>query len=247
MISEAMIPIGRSRFGFFLRYFPPGTQHKSFDNFSPRVGVQLYPTDDIMIYGSWSRGYKTGGWTTRLSNPLPTAPDFDEEEAESFEVGVKSTLWDRRLIANLAVFSTDYSGIQLNFQQGVSPTIQNAGDARIKGAELEISLIPNRVFRLDGAIGLIDAEYTDVLPQSQVAPNGLQAGVFPGAELPKTPAFLVEPQSARAAAALGMGRHHLRRLLRLYDAALERHRADLPAPARVDQQRQHQRHRPAEQ
>jgi iron complex outermembrane recepter protein len=50
-------------------------------------------------------------------------------------------------------------------------------------------LIPNRVFRLDGAIGLIDAEYTDVLPQSQVAPNGLQAGVFPGAELPKTPDF----------------------------------------------------------
>ena len=172
-----------------LRYFPPGEQNKTFDNFSPRVGVQLHASDDIMFYGSWSRGYKTGGWTTRLSNPLPTAPDFDEEEAESFEVGVKSTLWDRRLIANLALFTSDYSGIQLNFQQGVSPTIQNAGDARIKGAELEVSLIPNNVFRLDGSMGLIDAEYTSVLPQSQVAPNPLQAGVFPGADLPKTPDF----------------------------------------------------------
>ena len=69
----------------------------------------------------------------------------------------------------MAVFTTDYSGIQLNFQQGVSPTIQNAGDARIKGAELEVSLVPNRIFRLDGSIGIIDAEYTSVLPQSQVA------------------------------------------------------------------------------
>ena len=36
----------------------------------------LHPTDRIMVYGSWSRGYKTGGWTTRLSNPLPTAAGF---------------------------------------------------------------------------------------------------------------------------------------------------------------------------
>ncbi|MGZ8335550.1 MAG: TonB-dependent receptor [Allosphingosinicella sp.] len=172
-----------------LRYFPPGVQEKSFNNFSPRAGVQIYATDDIMIYGSWSRGYKTGGWTTRLSNPLPTAPDFDEEKAESFEVGIKSTLWDRRLVANFAVFTTDYSGIQLNFQQGVSPTIQNAGDARIRGAELELSLIPNNTFRVDAAFGMIDAEYTSVLPQSQVAPSPLQAGVFPGADLPKTPNF----------------------------------------------------------
>ena len=172
-----------------LRYFIAGTQRKTFNNFSPRVGIQLHPSRDVMVYGSWSRGYKTGGWTTRLSNPLPYAPDFNQETAESFEVGVKSYFWGRRAMVNVALFTTRYDGIQLNFQQGVSPTIQNAGTARIKGAEIEFSLAPNRIFRVDGSVGIISAQYTSVLPQSQVAPSGLQAGVFPGADLPKTPHF----------------------------------------------------------
>lgn len=171
------------------RYYPAGIQRKTFNNFSPRAGIQLYPRDDIMVYGTWSRGYKTGGWTTRLSNPLPTAPDFDEEKAESFELGIKSYLWDRLVMLNIAVFSTNYDGIQLNFQQGVSPTIQNAGDARIRGLEVEFAIAPPGWFRLDGSMGFINAEYTSVLPQSQVAANPLQAGVFPGADLPKTPTF----------------------------------------------------------
>ncbi len=172
-----------------LRYFIAGVNHKSFNNFSPRVGIQLHPSDDVMVYGSWSRGYKTGGWTTRLSNPLPTAPDFDEEKAESFEVGLKTYFAGRRGIFNLALFTTRYTGIQLNFQQGVSPTIQNAGNARIRGAEVELSWAVNSYFRFDSSVGVINAEYTSVLPQSQVAASPLQAGVFAGAPLPKTPSF----------------------------------------------------------
>jgi outer membrane receptor protein involved in Fe transport len=171
------------------RFYPPGVNRKTFNNFSPRVGIQLHPTDDIMVYGTWSRGYKTGGWTTRLSNPLPNAPDFDEEEAESFELGFKSYFLGRRGTFNLSLFTTEYSGIQLNFQQGVSPTIQNAGTARIKGIEGEVSLNVNRNFSFSSSVGIISAEYTDVLPQSQVAANPLQGGVFPGADLPKTPSF----------------------------------------------------------
>jgi outer membrane receptor protein involved in Fe transport len=174
-----------------LRYFPAGVNHKVFNNFSPRVGIQLHPSDEVMVYGSWSRGYKTGGWTTRLSNPLPTAPDFDEEEAESFEVGLKSYFAGRRGVFNLALFTTRYTGIQLNFQQGVSPTIQNAGNARIRGAEVEVSWAINDVLRIDSSVGIINAEYTSVLPQSQVAASPLQAGVFPGAPLPKTPDFTI--------------------------------------------------------
>jgi iron complex outermembrane receptor protein len=142
-----------------------------------------------MIYGSWSRGYKTGGWTTRLSNPLPTAADFDEEKAESFELGLKSYFAGRRGTLNFALFQTNYTGIQLNFQQGVSPTIQNAGTARIRGAEVELGWAVNNMLRVDSSLGIINAEYRSVLPQSQVAPSPLQAGVFPGADLPKTPHF----------------------------------------------------------
>ena len=60
-----------------------------FNNFSPKVGIQLHPNDDVMVYGSYSEGYKTGGWTTRLTNPQGNvAPDFDEEVAETLGISV---------------------------------------------------------------------------------------------------------------------------------------------------------------
>lgn len=179
-----------------LRYYIAGTQKKVFNNFSPKVGLQYHPTEDVMIYGSWSKGYKTGGWTTRLSNPLPTAPDFDEEKATTFEVGLKSTLIDRKLQLNAAIFTTKYAGIQLNFQQGVSPSIQNAGNARLKGFELELTAAPADGFLINASVGFTDSKYTSVLAPAQVAANPFQAGVFPGADLPKTPKwkFNVSPR-----------------------------------------------------
>lgn len=192
-ISEACrIAAGFPNAGQPLRYYIAGTQHKKFSNFSPKAGVQLHPNDDVMVYGSWSRGYKTGGWTTRLSNPLPTAPDFNEEKAQTFELGVKSTLLNRKLQLNAAVFQSNYNGIQLNFQQGVSPTIQNAGNARIKGVEIEMVAAPVRGLTINGAIGYLDAKYRSVDLPAQVAPStGVfgNYGVIPGATLPKTPKF----------------------------------------------------------
>ncbi|MGN7931758.1 TonB-dependent receptor [Sphingopyxis sp. 22461] len=174
-----------------LQLYPGGVNRKKFNNFSPKIGVQLYPADDLMAYASWSKGYKTGGWTTRLSNPLPTAPSFDEEKATTWEIGFKSQLFDRRLQLNAAAFTTSYKGIQLNFQQGVSPVIQNAGDARIKGFEAEVVFAPVQSFTLNSSVGYVDAKYTSVLQGAVVAPNPVQAGVFTGAELPKTPHWKV--------------------------------------------------------
>lgn len=169
-----------------LRYFVPGQQRQKFNNFSPKIGVQLHPIDRVMAYGSWSRGYKTGGWTLRLTSPRPTAPNFGPEKAETFEVGVKSTLFDRRLQLNLAAFTTRYKDIQLTFIE-ISPIIRNAGDARIKGLEAEAVLVPFAGLTINAALGYISAEYTSVDPAARVAPNPLQAGVMKGAELPKTP------------------------------------------------------------
>ena len=192
-ISDACrLAAGFPNAGQPLRYYIAGTQSKKFSNFSPKAGVQIHPNEDVMVYGSWSRGYKTGGWTTRLSNPLPNAPDFGAEKAQTFELGVKSTLLDRRLQINAAVFQSNYDGIQLNFQQGVSPTIQNAGAAKIKGFEVELVAAPTRGLTINSAIGYLDAKYTSVDGPAQVAPStGVfgNYGVIPGATLPKTPKF----------------------------------------------------------
>lgn len=173
------------------RLYVPGVNRKSFTNFSPKAGVQLHPSDDVLIYGSWSKGYKTGGFTTRLSNPQGNfAPDFDEEKATTYEVGIKSTLLDRKLQINAAAFTTAYRDLQLNIQIGTSPTIDNAGSARIKGFEIEVTAAPVSGLTLTGSLGYVDAKFNrlDAAALVNASPiPGIQAGIFVGAPLPKTP------------------------------------------------------------
>ncbi|MDR2214751.1 MAG: TonB-dependent receptor [Nevskiaceae bacterium] len=178
------------------RYYPFEPSKQDFNNFSFKAGVQVYPTDDVMLYGSFSQGYKTGGWTTRLSNPLPVAPTFGEEKAGTWELGVKSTLIERRLQLNAAAFSTQYKGIQLNFQEGVSPTVQNAGNARINGFEVETLAAPVDNFTITASLGYLDAYYTSLEAPAQVAPSPFQLGVAVDSDLPKAPhwKFNVSPR-----------------------------------------------------
>ncbi|KQN00123.1 TonB-dependent receptor [Sphingobium sp. Leaf26] len=190
-----------------VRVYTPGVNRKKFSDFSPKVGVQVHPSDDVMLYGSWSKGYKTGGWTTRLTNPQGNvAPDFNEEKATTWEAGIKSTLLDRHLQLNAAVFSTKYRDIQLNIQVGTSPTIANAGDARIRGFELEMVAAPVDGLTINGAVGYIDAQYTSVSAGAAAVggANSFQAGTLVGEDLPKTPKWKVN-LSPRYEAKLGNG------------------------------------------
>jgi iron complex outermembrane receptor protein len=154
------------------RFYPPGVQTLEFTNTSPTVGGEFHLNPDVMLYASFSKGYKTGSWTTRLSAPHPVfdpSLDFDPEFAKAYEVGMKSELLDRKLRLNLAAFHTDYSGIQLNSQQGISPTLVNAGDARIYGFEAEAEAVLGNGFVLNSAFGYTNAKYTSL---NNVLDNG---------------------------------------------------------------------------
>src|SRR3546814_1548002 len=81
-----------------------------------------------MLYGSFSKGFKSGSWTTRVAAPVPPdptkpadkqAPSFNPEKADTFEIGFKSQLFDRMLQVNAAAFYTDYKGIQIQIQRGI--------------------------------------------------------------------------------------------------------------------------------
>ena len=64
--------------------------------FTPNVGTQFQFTPDVMGYASWSKGFKSGGWTTRLSAPIATAdiarfnPEFDQDLRSRLEVAAGS-------------------------------------------------------------------------------------------------------------------------------------------------------------
>jgi iron complex outermembrane receptor protein len=141
---------------------PIAQQERSFDNFYPRLGLENHPTEDMMLYTSFSKGYKSGGWTTRVSFPEKTVPTFNPETAETYEIGMKSQFLNHRLQVDVAGFTTQYKAIQLLIQEGVSPTFVNAGDARIKGAEMDAEAAVTDTLHVLASAGYIDAFYTSI-------------------------------------------------------------------------------------
>ena len=200
----------------YLRYFPPVPDSQSWDIFTPTAGFQFHFNSDVMAYLSWSKGFKAGGWTTRLSAviPDPKVAEYKPEYSKTWELGLKSEWFNHKLLANTAVYYTDYTGIQLNIQQGISPVYTNAGDAKIKGAELELQWLVGGGLQINAAADYIDAYYTFVNPNanipqyanpdgSTVCPAGppICAHTWVGvsaldAKLPKTPKykFAIYPQ-----------------------------------------------------
>jgi iron complex outermembrane receptor protein len=165
--------------------YPYGKNHENFTEFTPTANVQYHFTDDAMGYVSFSKGFKSGGWTTRLTSPLPPgspAQSFGPESDRTYEIGLKSEWLDKQLIVNTAAFLSNYDGIQLTFQESTSPVTENAGNARIEGLEVEAQSLLGAHFSLNGSVGYMDAKYTEV--------NKFAAATT-GSELPKTPKFKV--------------------------------------------------------
>src|SRR5882762_870398 len=161
-----------------LRYFPPGDNSQSWHIFDPTFGVQYHISPDVMTYLSWGKGFKAGGWTTRLSSVITSGKQaqFSPEYSKTWELGLKSTWFEQHLRANAAVFYTDYDGIQLNIQQGISPVYTNAGNAKIKGGELELQGIIARGLTLNFSGSYIDASYTYVNPNANIPQYALPDG-----------------------------------------------------------------------
>src|SRR6185437_159166 len=108
--------------------------------------------------------------------PSPTDARFDPEYSSTYELGMKSEWFGHRLLANAAVYYTDYKGIQLNIQQGISPVYTNAGDAKIKGAELEMQWLVGGGLQLNLTGAYIDAYYTKVNPNANFPQYALPDG-----------------------------------------------------------------------
>jgi len=166
------------------RYFPVGDNKQTWNVFDPTLAAQFHFTDDAMAYLSWGKGFKAGGWTTRLSADIPVATDaqFSPEYTKTWELGVKSEWFNHHLKANAAVFYTDYDGIQLDIQQGISPVYTNAGNAKIKGGELELQSVIGGGLSLNFSGSYIDAYYTYVNPNANIPQE-----ILPGIGLTECP------------------------------------------------------------
>jgi iron complex outermembrane receptor protein len=135
--------------------------------FTPRVALNYQWSDDLLLYGSYTRGYNAGGFSARAGTVADVTTAFNPEYINAYELGFKSDIWDGRARFNAAFFYNDYEDKQEEaIQPGPPPTftsttVRNVSGARIMGLELEASAILSDTFRLDGSFGWMDGEYTE--------------------------------------------------------------------------------------
>jgi iron complex outermembrane recepter protein len=138
-------------------------QSVSYQPMTWRAGLEWKATRDIMVYGSAARGFRSGGFNAQSTSPAEDVA-FLPETTTSYELGVKSELFDRALRLNFAGFYTNYDDIQFLTFQGNFSIIANAAQARIKGLELEFSTREFAGFSFDGSVGYLDARYSATGP-----------------------------------------------------------------------------------
>jgi iron complex outermembrane recepter protein len=136
-----------------------------------RVGFDYNFSDNLMSYVQTSTGYKGGGVNPRPFFPQQRA-SFAPETLTAYELGFKSTLLDRRMRLNGAIFFNDYEDIQLTLNACETPfgplpaapcaKPANVGSADVKGAELEIEVYPTEGLAIDASASFLDFKYTEI-------------------------------------------------------------------------------------
>jgi iron complex outermembrane recepter protein len=124
--------------------------------YSGRIGPQFDLTENISTYATYSRGYKGPAYNVFYNmRSLDTTP-LKPETSDSYEVGLKSESFNKRLRLNIAAFSTKYDNYQANLVDlvgGVAVTrLINAGEVSTKGVEVDFTAKPSSQLTLSGAV-----------------------------------------------------------------------------------------------
>ena len=147
--------------GIFNPYFAKQTWTES----TPKVDLRYQANDDIMLYGSYSEGFKSGGFFARQANYL-IDPSYEPEYVKNYELGWKTTLFDGRMIFNGAIFQSDYDDKQESIlipvnAANVATVVRNASSLQMTGLELEALVRLNTAWDLMLTYGFLDSEYKD--------------------------------------------------------------------------------------
>jgi len=121
-----------------------------------RFNMTWHATEDVMLYATWSEGFRPGGINRR-----GTLPPYKADFLTNMEVGFKTELAGNRLRINGAIFQEDWDDFQYSFLGANGLTeIRNAGQARIKGIEADILWQVTDAFSLSSAFSVLDAKST---------------------------------------------------------------------------------------
>lgn len=154
-----------------------GDSKKKFSNFSPRVSVDYKPNDNTMLYASWAKGYRSGGYSLRGLTPISATTPFQPETVNSYDIGVKTGLLDNRVFVTLAGFVADYTNMQQFTITPGGPTgnetiLSNVGSSQVKGLEGEVNVRPVTGLTINGSVSVMDNKFKGFITTS---PNPTRA------------------------------------------------------------------------
>ncbi|HET7204663.1 MAG TPA: TonB-dependent receptor [Steroidobacteraceae bacterium] len=139
-----------------------------------RLGARFHFTGDVMAYFTTSTGFRSGGLSPRAQTPEVLASGYKPENLTNYELGLRTTFFDRRLQLNLTAFQMDYEDMQVELAvpsldsegnpvgTGTQLAIVNAGKAKVDGFELEAEWLALDWWRLSGNVGVLDAKYDEL-------------------------------------------------------------------------------------
>ena len=142
--------------------------HLRDDAITGSTQVQYDWTPALMTYASYGRGYKAGGINLDRSaagisgiDPSPLNPAFAAETSDSYEIGLKSKLWNDRATLNLTAFHTRFDNLQVLVFDGLAFAVVNAKGAQTHGIELEGAVVPVKGLTLKAGLTYAETRYDD--------------------------------------------------------------------------------------
>jgi iron complex outermembrane receptor protein len=168
-----------------------------FGKWTPLFNVSYDVAEEAMVYATYSRGFKSGGFNGRPNGGVPASLlPFEQETLDNYEVGMKARWLDNRLETNIAMFYGIYDDIQQTIlsagdQGQFASRVANAGEAVVRGAEVELRAVPAEGLDLRLGLGFTDAEYREFMDQLEIP--GTMGMSMPvnrrSEEFPNTPSF----------------------------------------------------------
>lgn len=127
--------------------------------FSGRVIVDYKPVDGVMVYASYSRGYRAGTFNGLAYGSANQVYFVKPEQVNAYEIGLKSRFWDNRAQFNISAFLYDYKGQQGQVVDASATANLISLDGTLKGLEAELILKPIESLTLNASLGILDSSY----------------------------------------------------------------------------------------
>lgn len=145
------------------------TATREFEKFTPRVSVSYKLNADLTTYASWGQGFKSGGFDMRGDAAAypDTVKGYNPETVETWEIGLKGSLFDNRLNFATAIYDSSYKDQQITTQYptatGIASVVDNVGSSSIRGWEFEGRLRVTDNLMLNGMLSYTDAKFDEFL------------------------------------------------------------------------------------